>query len=355
MKVYLGRCNDYKDSQKVIESGFEHLGGVDRYVSPGQRVLLKPNLLKGAPPEKAVTTHPDFIISVVRILEDAGAEVVIADSPGGPSSKKFLKGCYEKAGWDRVVEETDAELSYDVSYSQVPLPDGRVLKSVPILNVCLESDVTINLPKLKTHGLTVYTGAVKNMYGTVPGLTKSAFHGQYRGMQRFAKVILDVHDAASPDLSIMDGILGMQGKGPAGGDPLKMDMVLISKDAPALDHAACRAVGIDVNRVPTLIESQLKDDDIEMVGDGFPDLHIDYPDGGTTPWWMPEFFGGLLANLYMKRPVLYPERCISCGECDRICPEDAIKMNQYPKISWWKCIRCYCCAEICPEDALEPR
>ncbi|MFO8109802.1 MAG: DUF362 domain-containing protein [Thermoplasmata archaeon] len=355
MKVYVGRCEKYADSPGVIQQAFDELGGVASYVSRGDTVLLKPNLLKGAPPDKAVTTHPDFIISVIRILGDAGARVVVADSPGGPSSKKFLHRCYEKAQWTRIPEETDAKLSYDTSFSQVSLPDGRLLKSVPILTLCQEADVVINLPKLKTHGLTVYTGAVKNMYGMVPGLTKSAFHGQYRGLQRFSRMLLDVYDASSPDLSIMDAILGMEGKGPAGGEPLWMNMVLASRDAHALDLAACDAAGIDLSKVPTLKEVGFNLEDVQVVGDEPPELKIKYPPGSSPPWWFPESLVGVLANLYMKRPELHSEKCVSCGKCKIMCPEDAITMNKYPRISWWKCIRCYCCVEICPEDALEPR
>ncbi len=355
MKVHVGLCQDYGDSQRTILRALEELGGADRFFRKGQKVVLKPNLLKGAPPEKAVTTHPDFIISVVRIVEDAGARAVIIDSPGGPGNKRFLQRCYEKSEWTRIPRETGAELSYDVSYSQVPLPHGRILKSVPVLKVIQEADVIINLPKLKTHGLTVYTGAVKNMYGTVPGMTKPAFHGQYRGMHRFARMLLDVHDASSPDLSIMDGIVGMEGKGPAGGDPIKMNMVLTSQSAQALDMAACRATGIDISKVPTIRMGDLDPKDVELIGDTPPKMSIKHPVGGMVPWWVPEFMGGIFANMYMKRPVLYPDRCISCGDCERICPEDAITMKKLPRISWSKCIRCYCCAEICPKDALEPR
>ncbi len=349
-EVHVRRCGDYQNVQGSVKSIFLPF---KKLTFSGGTALVKPNLLKGAPPEKAVTTHPEFIIAVIRELEDAGMKVIVGDSPGGPSSKKFLKRCYEKSIWTRIPEETDAVLNYDLSYSHVPLPEGRVLKSVPVMNVCNDADLVVNLPKLKTHSLTVFTGAVKNTYGMVPGLMKSAFHGQYKGMKTFNRMLLDVHDAVSPDISIMDGIVGMEGKGPAGGDPVKLSIILASTDAPALDYMACKAVGIDTSKVPLFREVKLSD--IDVVGELPSEVNVNYPEGGSTPWWLPETFGGVMANLYMKRPNLYADKCISCGECMRICPEDAIKMNQYPKISWWKCIRCYCCAEICPEDALEPR
>ncbi len=336
----------------------ESLGGISRYARKGQCVLLKPNLLKGAPPEKAVTTHPDFIRAVVNILEDEGAEVMIADSPGGPGSKKMLHSFYRKSGWLEVEKETGATLCYDLSETRVSLPNGRVLKSVPVLSVTQEVDVIFSLPKLKTHGLTVFTGAVKNMYGVVPGLTKAAFHGKYRGIERFSDVILDIHDAVPPSLSIMDGILGMEGAGPANGKPVELGLVLVSPDAYELDIAACLSCGIPLNRVTTIRAAghgDKKIDYTELTPDEI-DCSIEHPKGGSTPWWLPDSLGGVMSNFYLKRPSLDHQACTKCGRCAVMCPEDAINIGKKgPKMSWWNCIRCYCCVEVCPEDALSSR
>lgn len=355
MSVYIGRCDGYAEVEDVLRQSIDSLGGLSRYVKKGQRILLKPNLLKGAAPEKAVCTHPEFIIAVARLMEDAGAEVIIADSHGGPSSKKMLHSFYRKAGWLEVEKETGAKLCYDISETRIASPDGRILRSLPVLKITQEVDGIINLPKLKTHGLTVYTGAVKNMYGVVPGLNKAAFHGKYRGIDRFSKVILDIHDAVPPVLSLMDGVLGMGGKGPAGGTPIELDLVLASPDAYELDVAACIAVGIPLDKVPTIRSSKVPPDQIiytnllpQDVG-----INLEYPKGGSTPWWLPEALAGTLSNFYLKRPSLDGSLCTSCGRCAVMCPEDAIKIvDRGPRMSWSKCIRCYCCVEVCPEDAL---
>ncbi len=355
MSVYIGRCKGYDDSERIIREGIKSLGGITHHTGKGQRVLLKPNLLKGASPEKAVTTHPDFIRAVVNILEDTGAEVIIVDSPGGPSSKKMLHGFYRKSGWLEVERETGATLCYDLSETRVSLPHGRVLKSVPVLSITQEVDVIINLPKLKTHGLTVFTGAVKNMYGVVPGLTKAAFHGKYRGIERFSEVILDIHDAVPPALSVMDGILALEGAGPANGTPVELGLVLASPDAYELDIAACLSCGIPLNRVTTIRAAGHGDRKID-----YTHLHpsrigysLDHPRGGTTPWWVPDSLGGVMSNFYLKRPSLNVQACTGCGRCGVMCPEDAITMGKRgPKVGWWRCIRCYCCVEVCPEDAL---
>ncbi len=355
MSVYIGKCSGYEDAERIIREGIESLGGISKYASRGERILLKPNLLKGAAPEKAITTHPDFLRAVVHILEDNGVEVIIADSHGGPSSVKMLRKFYQKSGWLEIEKDTSARLCYDVSETRVPLPEGRVIKSVPVLSITQEVDAIFNLPKLKTHGLTVFTGAVKNMYGAVPGLTKAAFHGKYRGIDRFSKVILDIHDAVKPELSLMDGVLGMAGNGPAGGTPRVLGLVLASPDAYELDIAACLAVGIPPDKVTTIraagnidrriTYTALKPSQIDHV--------VDHPKGGSTPWWIPDYLGAVLSNFYLKRPSLDLNECTLCGRCAVMCPEDAIKMGKNgPKISWHRCIRCYCCVEVCPEDVL---
>ncbi len=355
MAVYIGKTEGYEEVNRVIREGIESLGGISKFVKPGEKILLKPNLLKGAPTEKAVTTHPDFIRAVVELVLEQGAEVIIADSPGGPSSVRILRKFYEKSGWLEVEKETGARLNYDLSESRVNLPEGRILKSVPVLSVFKEVDGVINLPKLKTHGLTVYTGAVKNMYGAVPGLTKAAFHGKYRGIDRFSKVILDIHDAVKPRLSLMDGVLAMEGSGPAGGNPVELGMVLVSQDAYELDIAACLSVGIPPEKVTTIKAQKEAIKIIEYTGltPSQIEQNLDYPSGGSTPWWVPDSLGGVLANMYLKRPSLEAGSCTKCAKCMEICPEDAIKIGKNgPKISWWNCIRCYCCVEVCPEDAL---
>lgn len=354
MEVYIGECSSYSDCVDVIEHAFLTLGGTDKFVGEGETILVKPNLLKGATSEKAVTTHPDFIIAVVKTLEKEGAHVIVGDSPGGTLSDRSLRRHYEKAGWDRIEEETGARLNYDITEKRVSLPDGRILKSIPVLSVVDDVDGVVNLPKLKTHSLTVFTGAVKNLYGVVPGLTKSAFHGQYRGIERFSKVLLDVKDVVNTRISIMDGILGMEGAGPSNGQPIDLNMVLASESEVCLDISACLSVGIPPRKVTTIKEL----DDVPEIT--YPNLtpkyfdyKMDYPEGGSTPWWAPESLGGVLSNLYLKRPKLDELSCDHCGKCNEICPQDAIKQTKSgPKISWWKCMRCYCCAEVCPNDAL---
>nr|AGF92953.1 iron-sulfur cluster-binding protein [uncultured organism] len=356
MQVFIGRCIDYSELKESLERGLDTLGGLDSFVESGETILLKPNLLRGSSPEKAVVTHPDFIIGITEMLEDLGVNVIVGDSPGGPMSENGLKKAYRKANWTKIPQVTNATLNYNVEKVEKKIPDGRVKKSFPILEVMDEVDGIINLPKLKTHTLTVFTGAVKNNYGMVHGLTKSALHGQMTRLNKFSKMLLDVKDVVKPRLSIMDAVWGMEGSGPSRGDPIKLDLVLASEDPVALDIGACRSVGIPLQKVPTITESDIDPESVEytQLNPGAVDEQIDYPKGGSTPWWAPDFLAGFLSNFLMKRPEVDRDRCVYCGECEEMCPEDAITIKKNgPKISWFKCCRCYCCTETCPKEALK--
>ncbi len=356
MDVFIDKCDDYEKSYKVVQEAFDSLGGIERFVEKGEIILVKPNLLKGASPEDAVTTHPDFITAVVKLLEEEEVNVVIADSPAGRTSEGKLKKHYEKSGWLKVEEETEAVLAYEFGKTNIGVPKGNVKKSFELMELVEEVDGIINLPKLKTHSLTVFTGAVKNLYGLVPGLAKAAYHGQFMKLNDFGRMLLDLERAVETRISIMDGILAMEGSGPSGGEPVELEAVLASKDPISCDYAACELAGIPIQKVPTLTEADIDFDSIEYVNrkpSSF-DQDLKYPPGGSQPVRIPNFLAGLFSNFYLDRPELLMERCTKCWACEEMCPKDAIKRKDYgPKISWWKCIRCYCCKEVCPVEALD--
>jgi len=355
MEVFIDRCNSYEECFEVVENAFEALGGVDEFVKDGETILIKPNLLKGSAPDEAVVTDPNFIIAVIKVLERKDIDMIVGDSPAGRMTEKNLEKQYEKSGWDKIEDETDAKLNYDIESIKKDLQDGKTKKSFEMIKLVEEVDGIINLPKLKTHSLTVFTGAVKNKYGLVHGLNKAAYHGQFKRLNQFGRMLLDVNQAVDTRLNIMDGIIGMEGKGPSGGEPVELNCIIASKDPLAVDYSACKLTGIPPQKVPTILESEVDFDDIEYlnrVPHSF-EKDIDYPSGGSTPWMLPNFISDIFANFYLDRPKLNKEKCTQCWECHEICPEEAItKKDQGPKISWWRCIRCYCCAETCPEEAL---
>jgi len=355
MEVFLDRCSDYSSVKDVIEESFTSLGGLDDFVKDGEKILLKPNLLQTSVPSKNVITHPNFVKAVIEVLEKKDIDIIVGDSPGGRMSEGKLKKLYQKSEYLKLEEETSAKLNYNTGSEKISY-DGRIKKSFEFLELYKDVDGIINLPKLKTHSLTVFTGAVKNSYGLIHGLNKAAYHGQFKKLNDFGKLLLDISDAVSPRLSLMDGIWGMEGDGPASGESIKTECVIASKDPVLCDHAACKVASIPDNKVPTLYEADYNEEDIEYVKrlpNSF-EKEIDYPSGGSTPWWVPDYISDFFSNLYLDRPKLKKDRCIQCWECKEICPADAIKKSvDGPKISWLRCIRCYCCAEVCPEEALK--
>ena len=230
-QVYVGHCRTYDNDEveTAIRQAVSMLGGIERFVRPGQRVLLKPNLLLFKPPETAIDTHPAVVRAVARLVRDAGGRPVIADSPGGGTGHNpvSLRRLYHITQMDAVAEATDAELNFDCEALEVPCPEGHLVKRIDVMRPATTADAIINLPKLKTHGLLRYTGAVKNLFGLVPGRIKLSYHTKLQETERFADMLLDINLWARPALTIMDAIVGMEGEGPAA-DAIVPDNVIAS-------------------------------------------------------------------------------------------------------------------------------
>ncbi len=333
-----------------LEALLQPLGGINNYVHKGERVLLKLNLLSASTPEKAVVTNPQLVRKTAEAVLKAGATPIIGDSPSGPFSKRRLKKVYEKAGLLALSSDLGVELNYDTSTTNVQIPDGKQITSTPICNFILNADKIIALPKIKTHAQMIMTLAVKNMFGAVPGLTKAKYHALYYRKSAFANMLLDVLSVASPDLIIMDGIIGMQGEGPGAGTPVSLGVLLAADDPIATDLSVCKMLHIEPIGIPTLKRAKVRK---------LWPPHITYP--LLTPdnvayegFILPTTADYLLTG--KKTPRQSPTitaKCISCGQCAEICPKHAITNTpDKAKIDYTKCIRCYCCQEICPEKAI---
>ena len=333
-----------------LEAVLQPLGGITSYVHKGERVLLKVNLLSASTPEKAVVTNPQLVRKVAEAVLKAGAIPIIGDSPSGPFTKRRLKNVYEKAGLLALSSDLGVELNYDTSTTDVQIPEGKQIKTTLLCNYILDADKIISLPKLKTHAQMIMTLAVKNMYGAVPGLTKAKYHALYYRKPAFANMLLDVLSVASPDLIIMDGIIGMQGEGPGAGTPVNLGVLLAGEDPIALDLAVCKMLHIEPIGIPTLKRAKVRK---------LWPPHITYP--LLTPdnvayegFILPTTADYLLTGKKTPRqsPIV-TTKCISCGQCTEICPKHAITNTpDKAKIDYTKCIRCYCCQEICPEKAI---
>ena len=209
-RVYLAACPDYGQAEAKLREAVAALGGMERFVRPGERILLKANLLRAAPPESAICTHPAVAAAAAKLVAEAGGTAVITDSPGGALHKEaVLRGLYEKTGMAQAAAASGAELCYDASTRTVSLPAGRVLKQAEVIAPVAEADGVFDLPKLKTHVLMSMTGAVKNLFGVLPGLSKVGYHATHPSQEQFADVLLDLAEYVRPRLSIMDGVLAM--------------------------------------------------------------------------------------------------------------------------------------------------
>jgi len=329
----------------------EPLGGLEKYVHHGDRVLLKTNLLSPSEPEKAVVTNPAVISAVAEAVLKLGGIPVIGDSPSGPFSKRRLEKTYEKSGVTDLARRLGIEANYDLGVKKIIIPNGKKLKKTGVCNFALDADKIIAIPKIKTHSYMIMTLATKIMYGAIPGLTKAKYHSLYINKSAFANMLLDVLSIRPPDLFVMDGIIGMQGDGPAGGDPVNIGLLLASEDAVAMDLAVCHLLGIEPIGIPTLRQAKIRNlwppeisypllspQDVQYKGFQLPSTADYLLTGKKTP----------------RRSPVPSEKCAACEQCVKLCPKKAITIINYKAhVDYSKCIRCYCCAEICPYDAID--
>jgi uncharacterized protein (DUF362 family)/Pyruvate/2-oxoacid:ferredoxin oxidoreductase delta subunit len=370
--VALVGCNDY-DRETVISAIRESiglLGGLDRFISPGQRVLLKPNLLQATPPERCVTPHPSVVYAVGRLLKEHGCTVILADSPGAGLSytEGALRKVYATTGLDKVAKELDIELNFDTTYQEVPNPGGRKVKRFVVISPALEVDAIVSVCKAKTHVMTAMTGATKNIFGLLPGWEKPSFHSRMGSSSDFAEMLIDLNDLMEPRLHIMDAVMGMEGDGPNNGDPREIGAVVASGDCHALDVVAARLMGFDPADICTIraamgrghLDNELA---IKVLGARVEDLAVkDFkkpttyvPGGQYEPGRLMRTVGKL-ARAYALRPEVITERCVGCGQCEKVCPKGTVKVVKgKARFKYGDCIRCYCCHEMCPHDAIALR
>ena len=373
--VSIARCPDYAQVEDILEACLEPLGGIGRYVSPGQRVLLKPNLLSAAEPEAAITTHPSVVRAVARLVKRAGGRPIVADSPGVdvPSTEGGLRRLYRTSGLLALAEAGEYELSYDATPVSVANPDGKVVKRLDVFRPAVEADVVIALPKLKTHALTKLSGATKILFGAVPGMGKPGYHAAFHDPSLFGELLLDIIAAVRPALFIMDGVLGMEGDGPGRhGRPRELGLLLASPDAVALDLAVCRLIGLDPARVPPLRAARdrgLWNGHVQptLVGgetlDEFLIPKFRLPRGdrdglaeARSMLPAPDVFRRMVVDLFAATPVPIEARCTGCGTCVKACPVGAISLEgKLAVVDKQTCIRCYCCHEMCPHAAIDLR
>ena len=368
--VSIVKCNDY-EAEKVYQAvsrSIELLGGMKKFIRPGMKVVLKCNLLMRKKPEEAATTHPEVAAAVARLVKEAGATPIIADSPGGLFTQHALKTVYHACGMEEIARRDDIALNDNVGEVRVSHPEGKIIRSLTVMKLLQETDAVIDIAKLKTHGMTMYTGAVKNLFGVIPGTTKAEYHLRMKRLEDFSNMLVDICTYVRPVLSVMDAVVGMEGHGPSAGDPRQIGAILASESPFALDVTACSMIGIDPEKVCTvrraeergLCGSRLRD--LTLLGDPMEELIVrdfripEHKHVGFVEQYVSgdSRIGRFINDHFGPRPVFLPEGCVGCGDCARNCPPKAITMvERKPEVDLKKCIRCYCCQELCPQKTIE--
>ncbi len=365
--VALVRCPSYEaaDVDGAVDRGVELLGGIERFAALGESLVLKPNLLVARDAERAVTTHPSVFRAVARRFVEAGAEVSYGDSPGFGRPATVAR----RAGLTPIAEDLGIALAEFTRGRAVSFPEGDLIKQFTIAEGVLAADGLVSLPKLKSHGLTRITGAIKNQYGCIPGPLKVEFHARLPNVDLFSRMLVDLNRFLRPRLFVMDGIVAMEGNGPQNGTPRLMGVLLFSTDPVALDATVCGMVGLDPALVLPIVYGEECGlgcaTDIEYVGDPIesfaaPDFDVNRRRASTTGG--PGRYSRWARRLVVPRPVVLPQKCTKCGTCVEVCPVSpkAVRFengdrSRSPVHHYDRCIRCYCCQEMCPEGAIELR
>jgi len=359
-RVAFVRCETYE--RRVVEGALRRavdlMGGISRFVKPGDRVLIKPNLLVARQRDKRVTTDPEVVRAVVLLVLGAGGRALVGDSPALGSANRVAG----KSGIAEALEGLDAELIELDRPTAVSPPDGSTFRQLEIARPVLEADSIINLPKLKSHCQMLMTLGVKNLFGTVVAQRKAEWH-HMAGVDRdtFASLLLDIYRTVRPGLTILDGVWGMEGRGPSNGRPRQFNLIAASTDAVALDVAVCHLLGVPLRSFPLYRVARNRGigetaiHNIRFVGDApetFAVSDFDSPRLDSVNV-IPGMFDWFTRRYMVSRPVHRREACVGCGQCREICPAEAVHQEgSRIAFDYDRCIRCYCCQEICPEDAI---
>jgi uncharacterized protein (DUF362 family)/NAD-dependent dihydropyrimidine dehydrogenase PreA subunit len=342
----------YEGMRPVVDAIFERFP----LMVANRRVLIKPNALRSSEPGEGIVTHPALLRAVVeKVAAMEPAELVVGDNPG-IYSYGANEACFEKTGllaaagaYYRNIGNDSVKMEFNPAY----------MPSVSVSRIVQEADVVISLPKFKTHGLTVMTGAIKNSYGILPGAQKARLHRAAGTPGRFHDLIVDVFALRIPDLFIVDAVVGMEGNGPASPELREIGKVLASDNAVAVDSVIARMMGCEPENLRFLRAAreagvgEYGAEQIEIIGDLEPVPHFKLPPLGGEALASNQTVQEVLENKSRLVPRPDPERCTGCGVCVEQCPVEALAMeNEMPRVDPEVCITCFCCQEMCPEKAM---
>jgi uncharacterized protein (DUF362 family)/NAD-dependent dihydropyrimidine dehydrogenase PreA subunit len=357
-KVSIVRCPAYSNTKIAIAKALELLGGLENIIHLGDRVLLKPNILAASPPESAVTTHPLVVASMCEFVLQAGGKPLVGDGAGisrpGATSKALKVSGIEEAARKAGAEVVNFETA---GFTLVDVPDPLQFDKLYVANPVLEADVVISLPKLKTHELTYYTGAVKNFFGVLPLKCRKEAHLLGK-RDLFGEAVADVYSVVRPDFAVMDGVIGMEGNGPSHGKPINSGVILASQDCVSLDIVAAEMIGFDPLKIPTtagVMKKGFGNQCPVVIGTPIKEVKIKFKPSSGGVSTAPSFLTHHLGKYYKIYPRINRRKCTHCGACHLNCSPHAVERLEDGsfRINEEKCILCYCCRELCPNNAVE--
>lgn len=358
VKVSLRKIQNYQSYglHRALTQTLSLLGGLENIIKPGSRIFVKINHLSPpSMPEEAIVTHPAFTEEVLLLLKEIGCTMTVGDDIQSKQKDGFLISGYRELCNRLGIRLVNLK---EKGFRRIDF-EGRVLEKAYISPVVLDADFIINLPKLKTHSFTIFTGAVKNMYGIIPHGLRSRFHRQFFKNEVFSQMLVDIFSCAPPHLNIMDAIVAMEGEGPSAGRPKKVDLILASLDAVALDAVASKIIGLDPLQILTTKYADQRGlgigqlEKIEILGERIQDIRIkDFRQSsiaiGLIQKKLPAFLHALVQDQLILLPEIIRKRCTACWECVDICPAGAAqKQDNAAKIDGSICIHCMCCHEVC--------
>ena len=363
--VSVTTCRDY--SQSEVSEAFTRVlspFGAPDWLKPGVKIVIKANLVSMMKPESAATTHPALLVELCKRLREAGAEVIVGDSPGGLYNAAYVNAIYSVTGV-KAVTETGADVNHDFGHTHAANPNGLVMKELDYTSYLDWADVIINFCKLKTHGMMGLSASVKNMFGCIPGTVKPEYHYRYNEHRTFANMLIDINERFKPRLCIVDAVDGMEGNGPTAGKPRHIGALLASDSPYACDVVCAQIIGLNPDEIETI--SAARERGLEPAYDVFgtpeqfyisdydlvrnrKEMSFNHELQGITG----KLFGKIVKSCVCPVPDVKKADCIGCEKCFNICPAKAITMkDRKPVIDRSKCIRCFCCQEFCPKGAMK--
>ncbi len=355
---------DARELKPLIKRSFDLIGGLDDLIKRDMKVFVKINHLSPpSPADRGIVTHPIFAEAVLEILKVTGADITVGDD----IEEDGVDG-FDISGYREMCERLGIKLVNLREEGFIPTKTaGKILLEIYLSRVALEADVIIGLAKFKTHSLTLFTGGIKNMYGVIPVGMRRRFHGDYVRPEDFCQMLVDIFAASKPQITLMDGIMAMEGEGPGSGRMKNLGVILASRDTVALDTVAANIIGIRPDDVLTtafaaarkLGTADLNDIDIlgEKIGSvAIKNFKLPANVSRSAMKYIPRLLVKFGINQISPRPHIKQKKCTACGACQQVCPTEAARvLNKYARIDYKKCIRCMCCHEVCRYDAIVSR